>query len=84
MACSTFRARHYLLSAIVATLLLPIPFLILWDASRLDLRSEGTILGGLLIITTGWTVIALTRWYRPLRRLVHRVRPRSLAWPPPR
>jgi hypothetical protein len=84
--CGLFRSHHYRIRAVLATALVPGAFWLVHDVDTVFKQQRltgGAVVGALLLVATGTTVLALSTWYQPLRRLLHRRKPRSTAWPPP-
>src|SRR4051812_43383343 len=81
--CGLFRAHHYWWRAAIASVVVLL-LVLLTIAVDHHMRHEhapgnevSSAVGGLMLLTTGFGVIALATWYRPLRRLIHSMRPRS-------
>lgn len=81
--CGLFRAHHYWLRAISATAVTVLLALGTW---RLDsyLRDQKdlpndvlAIIGTLMVVVTGAVVLTIAMWYKPARRLAHRLHPRT-------
>jgi hypothetical protein len=57
-----------------------------WDvwswADEEQINGGGAVVGGLLLVLTMLVVLAVAAWYQPIRRALHRSRPRTTLWPP--
>lgn len=79
--CGYYRAHHYLRRAIGATLAAAFfvwaPFYVHQEMSKTSAAGDVVAaVGGLMIVATGAVVLALGAWQRPIRRLLHMLRPR--------
>jgi hypothetical protein len=83
--CGLFRAHHYWLRAVTTTVVTVLLALGTW---RLDtyLRDQQdkpadvlAVIGTLMVVVTGAVVLTIVMWYKPVRRLSHRLRPRPQA-----
>ena len=81
--CGLFRAHHYWLRAVVASFVVPLLLLLTLSVDH-HMRHEhapgnevSAAVGGLLLLATGFAVIAVSTWYQPVRRLSHIMRPRT-------
>jgi hypothetical protein len=81
MFCGLFRAHHYFVRAVIGSAVVPALLLaaiaIQHQLSHDRVRGVTVVAGALYLLVTGAAVIVICTWYQPLRRLVHRLRPRS-------
>jgi hypothetical protein len=81
--CGLFRAHHYwwraLGASVTAAGLVALP-VVVDHAMRTDHarpNEVAAVIGMLMLIATGAVVLAIGSWTRPVRRLVHMLRPRA-------
>ena len=79
--CGYFRAHHFWRRAVGASLaaafFLSAPFYVHQEMSKTSPPGDVVAaVGGLMLVATGALVLALASWRLPLRRLLHRRRPR--------
>jgi hypothetical protein len=77
MRCCRFRRSHFIARAVLFTLVAVGSFV--WLSQLVAVRERVAV----MIIATIATGGAVLCWGKPLRRLVHTLRPRSKTWPPP-